>query len=196
MGMSGQFHSSRKLPPRKQSLCSFRKRLRRPWIQFSHYGTGIYFSFLGGIDPRFLGRPARSLVIIPTSLSRLLHGVSGNHSAAPDTGLRTRRCEVTYLTTESFHNRKKHGCLTHVYGYIRRRVDTGKDRLALWYTTLGQIYRHRIYQNAAAHMSRRRSPCLTDSKTSVHFHPFNRTSGLNFLYRESDAVCVSLIFSR
>jgi hypothetical protein len=107
MSIGGQLHSSIKLPPGKQPRCPLFMKLRRPLRQFRYYGEGSHFLLLGGIVPRFLGHPARSLAIMPTDISRLLKGAIGSHSAAPDADLKTRRYVVARLTTKSCRNRKE-----------------------------------------------------------------------------------------
>jgi hypothetical protein len=71
MEVSGQLHDPAALPQRKQPQHPLFTRLCKPQSRSGRYGEERNILPLLRIEPRLLIRPARSLVDIPTKLSRL-----------------------------------------------------------------------------------------------------------------------------
>jgi hypothetical protein len=71
MKMTDQLNMAVELTPREQPFCTSEKEgWLGVWEQYGHSEEEKHFVFLLQIDPRFLGRPAPSLVTIPTELLR------------------------------------------------------------------------------------------------------------------------------
>jgi hypothetical protein len=71
MEVSGQVHGPAALPPGSSTRYPLYKRLGEPQDLYGYYGEEKNLLPLPEIEPRFLGRPARSLVDVPTELSPL-----------------------------------------------------------------------------------------------------------------------------
>jgi hypothetical protein len=70
MEVNSQLHAPAVLSLGYSPRYAFYRRLGRPQSWAGRYGEGKNLLPLPGIKPRLLGRPARSLVAIPTELSR------------------------------------------------------------------------------------------------------------------------------
>jgi hypothetical protein len=75
MEVSGQLHALAALPPGKEPPYPLDRRLVGPQSRCGRCGEGKNLLPLSGIESRFLDRPTRSLVAIPTEQSRLKYNV-------------------------------------------------------------------------------------------------------------------------